>query len=248
MDLLGLIEVTLSNNRDSISKVLQLSHEQIYERVQLFITQNTIQWREERPLINYSDPICRLAYIYMNVPIHSFLIEHCLNHSSSHLKEVFQRNDNHDINLCAIGGGPGSELIGLSSYLIGQSESKQHHLDFLLIDFVKEWDESWHSLKRSVDDYQRSKIMERSKWPVAVNRSFIPINALVRKDFEGFSIRLGGINLFFLSYVFSELKHDVPAFKDTLSFIIGLAQPGTFFFFLDRDQAEIKRTLNWVCK
>lgn len=246
MELLKLVEITLSNHRDVISKVLRLSHSEIYEKVQLFITENTLQWRKERPAINYADPICRLAYIYMNVPIHSYLIEHCLKAVANEIEATFQEANDEDVNICAIGGGPGSELIGLTSYLIKQDHARQYHLDFLLIDFVKEWDESWHSLKKSIDDYQRSLFHERVKWRIAVNRSFIPINALERKDFEGFSIRLAGIKLYFFSYVFSELRHNIPAFTNTLSFIVELSLPGTLFFFLDRDQAAVKRKLKQI--
>jgi hypothetical protein len=243
MELLKVVEITLSNNRDVISRALGLSNEEVYKRVAAYIEHNSDQWQEHRPNINYADPICRLAYIYMNVPIHSYLIEHCLEQVSITINEVLDKEFGQEINICAVGGGPGSELVGLTSFLFKAKKSKKYHLDFLLVDLIKEWDESWHTLKQSINDYQRSIEIERSRWPVIINRSFIPLNALSKKDFEGFPIRLNGINLYFFSYVFSELRYDVEAFQKTFSYISSMSKSGTLFFFIDRSQTEVKNGL-----
>lgn len=242
MEVIKLIEASLSRNRDTIARVFDLETEDIYAQVQQYIHRNTLQWRQEKPVIDYSNPICRLAYIYMNVPIHAFLIEDILHQCEKHLTGLYTDEDK-TINVCCLGGGPGSELIGFCAYLLKNRTSQQFNVDFLLIDLVKEWDEYWHSLKQTFDEYQQRTYGKKKNWPVTVHRSFIPLNSLNVSEFKNFSIRLAGINLFIFSYIVSELKSEMEKFFEVFDYLAKLSESGTFFLFIDRDQSEISQQL-----
>lgn len=241
MDFLKLIEASLSRNRDAIGRLLNLDNQEVYNRVQRYIKVNTQQWREEVPKIDYSNPICRLAYIYMNVPMHAYLIEQILADCSTDLSRLFQTDQT--INVCCLGGGPGSELIGFTSYLMKYKRGQQFDIDFLLIDLIKEWDEYWHSLKSTVDEYQRLQFGSRKTWPVNISRSFIPLDSLKLDDFTNFPLRLAGINMFIFSYLISEVKSEIENFFRVLDYLKSITSDTTLFLFIDRDQKEISNTL-----
>src|SRR5438270_13015883 len=104
----------LSQVRDEICRLHQITPVEAFKRTERFINENSQQWRLETPNINYADPFCRIAYLYMNVSVHSRLLELAFE-GFEPLKALVQAKAaaGDELRVCALGGGPGSELLGL---------------------------------------------------------------------------------------------------------------------------------------
>jgi len=154
-----------------------------------------------------------------------------------------------EIRICALGGGPGSELLGVVRFIESLKLPQPAYLDFTLVDKIKEWDESWHALKHGIDlQLQKEYGSNRSKWPAVISRSFLPLNVASATDFKDFATRFNGIDLFIFCYLVSELKEYVPNFEETLQLLVSRAAPGALLLFIDRDQKHIRETNDKLIK
>jgi hypothetical protein len=183
-----------------------------------------------------------MAYLYMNVAIHAGLVEHALL-SFRKMKPLFKEkiSQGQEIRICVLGGGPGSELLGVVRFIEGLKLPLPAYLDIVLVDRIKEWDETWHALKQGID---RQLFKEygpnRSKWPAVISRSFLPLDITSVADFQNFATRFNGVDLFIFCYLVSELWEYVPKFEETLNLLISRASPDAFLLFIDRDQKHIR--------
>lgn len=246
MDSLNVLQATLTQTCDAICRTHGIDRLEVFERTEAFIRENSEKWRDPHPNIDYENPFCRMAYIYMNVAVHAHLVERAITAFPQIERVLRGKIDAHDeLRVCALGGGPGSELLGLVGYLEGlKFRGRTAYLDFLLIDRIKEWDESWHALKHSVDKQLAIKFgRDRSTWPVSVSRSFLPLDVTSVADFENFVTRFGGTDIFILSYLVSELKTSVVDFEEVLHLLVAKANDGALLLFIDRDEREVRETV-----
>lgn len=243
MDILSTIQLTLSNTLDEVCSVYGITRPQAFDKVQSFISRNSEEWKNPKPDINYSDPFCRLAYIYMNVPVHSHLIERAFFSNPELWKSIGDKSKNQeDLNICAIGGGPGAELLGVCSFFSHREFSIRPIIaDFVLVDRVTEWDESWHSLKLAID-YQVSKAYgrDRLQWPFLINRSFLPLDLTDPDSFSNFAVRFKGLDIIIASYVVSELKEEIESFCNVISVLSEFSDSGCFLLFIDRNDPDTR--------
>lgn len=99
---------------------------------------------------NYADAITRFAYIYVYVTSHANivyqLIRNCsVSKSCSALAELFDREK---VNITCIGGGPGSDFLGILKYII--KKKKTPRLKVELFDREPAWGESWSDVDDKV--------------------------------------------------------------------------------------------------
>lgn len=241
MDIVETISHSLSTSLDTICRKKEISRERAFQKIESFIELNSEEWREEQPDIRYENEFCRLAYVYMNVPIHAYLVSRAFE-TFEDLWDVFSLVDESEkVEICAMGGGPGAELVGISEFLSRKNFRYTPIItDFLLIDQVPEWDEMWHALKNSIDNSLRKRYgYERTNWPIFVSRSFLPSSLTDPNQFDHFSIRFSGINIYILSYVVSEVISDIDGLKEVVSYLANLSEPSTKFLFIDRSQPEV---------
>ena len=78
------------------------------------------EYRSQNPQIDYRDPLCRLGYLYRHAAANATAFERGLNNSN--LLANFSDAGKQDLNVCAVGGGPGTELLGLAKHLIDKKD------------------------------------------------------------------------------------------------------------------------------
>lgn len=243
MDHLEIVHRALSSAADIITATSSITRESIYATTQEFIVSNSAEWKKKNPQIDYSDPYCRLAYMYMNVGIHAHLVEEALAHFSSVAELIAERlSSGKSLNVCALGGGPGSELVGLASFVEGINQTERPlFVEFLLVDLVKEWDESWQSLKEGVDSHMRAQNGgDRMNWPLIVSRSFLPVSAIDVDDFSQLPTRFHGTDIYIFSYLVSELKSSLHRFEEVMNYLTRAANSDALFLFIDRNERAVR--------
>jgi hypothetical protein len=240
------LQPVLSQLCDVICQTYAIDRSEAFSRAQGFIEENSERWRLDDSNLQYGDPFCRVAYLYMNVAVHARLVERALlmfPTFKDRLGQVVQ--EERELRVCALGGGPGSELLGITLYLDKILETgRQCHLDFLLVDRVNEWDESWHALKQGVDDYFRKKYgASKAKWPMLISRSFISLDLTNADLFSNFATRFNDIDIFVASYLVSEVMDRVKEFERVIEVLASRVKHGSLFLFVDRNQTAVREAV-----
>jgi hypothetical protein len=246
MEYLDILQATLTETCDIICEEYDLDRQEVFDKTEIFIKKNSAKWRQSDPDIDYEDPFCRMAYIYMNVAIHAHLIKQALSSFPRTTELIRDRiGSGEALRVCALGGGPGSELLGLVDFIEElKPAGAPVYLDFVLVDRVKEWDESWHALKQGIDNRLRAQYgSNRGRWPILISRSFLSLDAANLDDFRSFSTRFSDTDLYILSYLVSEMQASVTHLASVLEFLTARSDPGSLVLFIDRNQRAVREVV-----
>lgn len=88
---------------------------------------------------NYADPATRFAYIYVYVTSHANLV-YQLTRKSSALRALLKKEQ---VNITCIGGGPGSDFLGILKYILKDGTKPPPRLKLSLFDKERFWGECW---------------------------------------------------------------------------------------------------------
>jgi hypothetical protein len=115
--------------------------------------------------VDYSDITTRFAYIYRYVTSHANLVYQLVS-SSTELAGLFDRDK---VNVACIGGGPGSEFLGILKFII--HEQKRSFLRCTLFDKEQSWGECWNDVDEKLESqlrittiYQPFDVTNPSTW------------------------------------------------------------------------------------
>jgi hypothetical protein len=195
------------------------------------------QWTcGRKPQIAYHDPICRTAYLYGIVPAFANLVEYVFRRDTelaTHFLKVHRGKGK--VSICAFGGGPGTELLGVAKWVEKNTKpGEQVSIEYLLLDKVNEWLESWRAIKNAIESRFRKNISRfRKDWPLVLSGDFSKIDIT---DTSGFG-NLGSLfeqDIFVLSYVVSEVFSEVEELTEFSTEVANNAPIGSKFVFIDR--------------
>jgi hypothetical protein len=169
--------------------------------------------------IDHSDIATQFAYIQRYVTCHANLVYEIIK-TAPKLKSLF---DQPKAKITCIGGGPGSELIGILKFLL--EANKKPKLSFNLYDREKGWGDCWED------------IHEKLNLPMDINSRCSPMDVLNQKDWRSNTKYLNS-DLFSMVYFLSEIekkKQEATPFFDNL---FAKAQVGSLFLFIDNRNAK----------
>lgn len=196
------------------------------------------------PQIEYKDPLCRLAYLYLVVPATANLIESVFtkdNEIGEHFKKVSKEKGT--VSICAFGGGPGTELLGVCKWAEQLKPKEPIQLEYLLLDRVSEWLDSWKAIKKRIESrIKKYKTSGGQNPPLAISGMFSPVDI---KDTGGLA-NLGSIfdqDIFILSYLVSEIFANFEDFRDFTQQVVHYAPKGAKFLFVDRNGPRWKKEI-----
>jgi hypothetical protein len=100
-----------------------------------------------RTAVDYEDPATRFAYVYKYVAAHGDYVVQLLEILGS-TREIFE---NKNLRVSCLGGGPGSDIIGILKYLeeCGDGASVKN-LTCHLLDREQAWSDTWSEIKASL--------------------------------------------------------------------------------------------------
>ena len=125
-------------------------------QVRQHIDHTSAEHYKDEPAIEYEDPLCRLGYLYRHAAANATLFEHALRNSPE-AKEKVRAAHQGTLRVCAVGGGPGTELLGLTKYLVG-GDAFPRKIAFTVLDGVPHWGETWQHLAEVVEDEFRKHL------------------------------------------------------------------------------------------
>lgn len=193
--------------------------------------------------IDYKDPATRFAYVYKYVPAHGDYIFQILKTAKYELSgPIFSGVDSR---ITCIGGGPGSDLIGVLKYIDYMSSSEPTTaVTAYLLDREQAWADTW------------TEVNAKLELDVRFTSAFQPFDVTLPTTWESQKKFLQA-DLFTLSYFVSEVMSldthgAVSQFWNTL--LVG-AKVGAYLLYLDNGHTDFttyfdakwETTGKWEC-
>jgi hypothetical protein len=176
-DLYGLIEKKHKTSADA----------KIRERLKSLSNEYTGLADGTRTPIDYSDPVTRFAYVYSYVAAHSAYVKLKLL-GCDEVRTLLKSTDK--VRVSCIGGGPGSELIGLLQ--ASTALNRVSSLSVWLLDGEESWSETW------------SEVDERLEADFKLTSNSRQADVTSYKNFDNLEKAFSS-DLFILSFFLSEI-------------------------------------------
>ena len=171
-------------------------------------------------VINYSNPVTRFAYIYKYVTSHASYV-YSLIQETEDLISIF---DNEKEDVACIGGGPGSDFLGILKYLM--LHDKKPNIKFHLCDKEKTWSESWNDVERKVDLEFR------------ISSTYLSLDLTSAEDWGPHKKHLQQSDLFTMIYFVSEVYAQKDKASAYFECLFEEAKIGALFLFVDNNSQE----------
>lgn len=170
--------------------------------------------------VDYSDPVTRFAYVFSYVGAHSSYIKQRLV-SCKDLRALLAQDS--PLRVTCVGGGPGSEMLGLLQACVDLNRKKQ--LTVWLLDREESWSETWAEIDTRLDsDFKISSNFRQSD--VTSYKTFENLQKAFSSDIFILS--------FFMSEVFSFRDQAQPFFAQMISDM----PPGSIVLYIDNSSDE----------
>jgi hypothetical protein len=221
------VDAYASANGKSVSEVLTA--------IRTHIDSTAKEHQAAEPDIKYEEPLCRLGYLYRHATANATLFEHVLRESGE-LRSVIRQSAEKRLSMCALGGGPGTELLGLAKYLLrSRGFQLPKKITFTLMDVVPQWAETWQQLAEAVEDELQSGLQgDDSAVCPAIANSFLPLDALKAESFNSFGFQFSGSQVIIFNYLFSENKTRLAEAKAAVASLYAKVPKGCVFVVIDR--------------
>jgi hypothetical protein len=174
----------------------------------------------DRSPINYKDPATRFAYTYTHVAAHGDYIVQALKELRANLDEPIFTNST--LRLTCVGGGPGSDVVGVLKYLADYRKHENvEKLTCYLLDGEQAWADTWPELGEKINSdvsinvhFQKLDVNEPDSW--SAQKKFLKAN------------------LFTLSYFVSEVQSlDKGTITEFWQKLFDEAISGAIFLYVD---------------
>ena len=221
MNIFQLIKGVLDEAYDLIEGSDQEKDEKIRSRIGKFHQEfgNILKSMD----IDYEDPVSRFAYIYVYVTSHANIVyENIKMHSL--LGDCF---DGDKLVVTCIGGGPGSDFLGIIKYMT--KFGKKCCLYCNMLDKEKAWHEPWMDVDQKVAAEFR------------LSTNFVPLDVTEEESWRAHRKVLQA-DLFTLIYFISEVSSQKDKAEPYFNFLFSHAKSGAKFLFVDNGHSEF---YNW---
>lgn len=185
---------------------------------------------KDRDLIDYGDIITQAAYTFMYVAGHASFISQILQKARAETgPPLFTKKI---ITVTSLGGGPGSELLGLVDYLEKSDEPVTK-----VIYWVLEKEPAWEPLTKAV--------CARAKKKLEVELHFLPMDVSDTETCAGSS--LAGDDLVIMSFFISEVceTHEGAAVRSSLKHFLGTMSDKSLLFYNDSNAYSFYSFFNY---
>lgn len=173
-----------------------------------------------RKPVDYSPPEVRFAYVYYYVGSHSDFVYQTVNRTADILGNALAGRDK--IVVTALGGGPGSDLVGLMQYLVAHEDCALEIVTAYLCDKEQAWADCWTEIGEEVSpDFH-------------LNVNFQPLD-VTSPDSWAKQKKFLSADLFLLVYFASEVASLGDKAKQFWAELSARAKPGALMLVIDNN-------------
>ena len=161
-----------------------------------------------RPEIPFECLVYRLAYLYEYASANAFAVEAVLNDDAKNQRLISSLlTSKQRISLCCLGGGPGSEIVGVAKWIV-QQQLGTTQLEVVIIDKCLEWRNQWKSVRDTLNsNFSAGSSISAQSRRLIVPRGFVKVDVI---DPESAQLPplVHGFDLYVVSYVVSHIYTD----------------------------------------
>jgi hypothetical protein len=207
-------------------------------------------WRSgETPNIPYDHPLCRLAYIYRQVPAQANLFHRVVQECDMRSLSFHEKLRRDVLSIVVFGGGPGTELLGFAKYYRNRANyeiQEQANFEVDVIDHVVGWNENVSWVRNEVDREYADKFGDRrSNWPARFNTNTYTLKF---SDISTFGNLTSVFNrdIFILNSVISEVydPNNLSQLSRLLQKMVAGSGDDAHFLFVDRSDSKTVNKIN----
>lgn len=213
----------------------------VLEEIREHIDRTAREHRTSEPDIDYKDPLCRLGYLYRHATANATLFERVLR-DCGELQQKVRQSDGGKLHIASIGGGPGTELLGLAKYLLRAATSTPRKITFTVLDAVPQWAETWQQLADEVEKEFGSALPSRGRPAPSIAPVFLPMNVVDPTSYQSYAYQFRSVDIVVFNYLFSENKTALAEATGVVKHLRGAVPPGCVFIVIDRHEADGKFT------
>jgi hypothetical protein len=177
--------------------------------------------------IDYRDPVKRFAYIYKYTVAHADYIMQIIRGQKA-LRDLLKQNT---VEVACLGGGPGSDLLGILKYMI-QARVEKTRLTCYIFDKERAWGDSWSDVARLLNA------------PFDVYPVFQQMDVTDRVTWESYQKFLRA-DIFTLSYFLSEIWKIKAQAEPFFTHCMSQMKPGSMVLFVDNNSSQF---VDWFDK
>ena len=215
---------------------LGISTANVYQRILSEAVKNQQEWFSGGvPNLNYLCQDCRLAYLYIVASSNANTFKYVLEANSDLNNYVLSLARNkRNLKICALGGGPGTELMAITKFFHEQRLGFCVSVDFQLLDKVQEWANSWYGIRDSImNTLQETYGVNRAMWPILPSGNFITCDVTNTGTLRTTG-NIWGQDVYVINFLLSEIFNDDPGVRTFIKEIASMAPSGSQFVFIER--------------
>lgn len=216
------------------AKSSQKSSDEVLAEIRRHILATSSEHQTNDPQIQYAEPLCRLGYLYMHGAANATLFEWAIMRSNDLRHKIL--NASQDVlKICSMGGGPGTELMGLAKFLIRDPGlSPPLKISFTVIDNVYAWADTWTQLAEATEGELRANLNRNGMgWPV-VSDKFLPYDAFDSSSYRLHSVQFRELDVVVFNYLFSENKTKLDQAREAIRELARVTGRECVFVVIDR--------------
>jgi len=170
---------------------------------------------------DFSHPVSRFAYVYTYVPAHAHWVHELISWSPE-AAAVF---DLDKVRIACIGGGPGSDLVGILKFLDERAGAVPKKIFCEIVDGCEQWKHTWADIGFVLD------------LPGSLNTDYV-IHRVGQPDLWSRPHQFAKADILTLSFFVSEIAHLGNAAWEYLEQLLGIAKPGALLLFNDNNDSR----------
>jgi hypothetical protein len=178
---------------------------------------------------DFSDAITRFGYVFLYVPVHS----HWLYELITWDDEVGKLFKKAKFRVTCLGGGPGSDLMGILKYM--DARKRYPTLFCEIVDGCVEWKSTWSDLAYEID------------WESPLNTDYVIHDAGDKKSWNQ-PWNIAKSDLLTLNFFWSELIHLGDIAEQYLLFALNAAKPGALLLYNDNADSRFTEPFDAISK
>ena len=182
------------------------------------------QMHDNEIRIDWRFPVFQCAYVFLYFVKHSHLVYEAMSYNHHHFEPVWRQL--RDIQVCSIGGGPGSDIAGVIAFLEGTTFGVA--LQCSVLDLYPQWEYSWNAIFRNLPS-------RLSRIDVGYHRfNLLDINSLTVDNLH----RINTADLITFVKSFSTVSTESSVYCRVLPLIMKVIKQGGFVLFIDNSAAD----------
>ena len=229
---IDLVRKILEEAVDDHATDLGCSKPEILAEIKKHIDATAKEHRRNEPEIDYQAPLCRLGYLYRHATANATLFERVLR-DSENLAAKLRAASGDNLHICSVGGGPGTELLGLAKRLHRMKPPYPRKISFTVLDSVNEWADTWRMLADACEEELHELAGGKADAPV-IAAAFLAMDVLNARSYVNYRYELRRADIIVLNYLFSENKHRLANAADAIRRLWDLVPRGCVFVVIDR--------------